>query len=152
MDGAISLRNAFQNSINAISYGDDDFYVNKEKNWQMQRLIKLFSLESGVENILIVDLFGKVIASSDPLLIGTFLHDRNLNEVITAGPASLELSQDRRTLFKETNKELSFFSPFYFKNHKIGAMRITLSLGEMQAVINKSYKLILAYIIFTATS
>ncbi len=30
-------------------------------------------------------------------------------------------------------------------------MRITLSLGEMQAVINKSYKLILAYIIFTAT-
>jgi signal transduction histidine kinase len=151
MDGAISLRNAFQNSINAIAYGDDDFYHNKEKNWQVQRLIKLFSLEKGVENILIVDLFGKVIASSDPLLIGTSLQDRNLKEVINAGPAYSELSQAKRILFKKTNKELSFFSPFYFKNQNIGAMRITLSLGEMQAVINKSYKLILAYIIFTAT-
>jgi len=150
MDGAISLRNAFQNSVNALAYGDDDFYHNKEKNWQMQRLLTLFSLENGVENILIIDLFGKVIASSDPHLIGTSLHDRNLNEVIAAGPASLELSQDRGT-FKQTNKKLSFFSPFYFKNHKVGAMRITLSLGKMQAVINKSYKLILAYIIFTAT-
>jgi hypothetical protein len=151
IDGAISLRNAFQNSINALAYGDDDFYHNKEKNWQMQRLLKLFSLENGVENILIIDLSGKVIASSDPHLIGTALQDRNLNEVISAAPASLELSQDKRTLFKETNKKLSFFSPFYFKNQKAGAMRITLSLREMQAVINKSYKLILAYIVFTAT-
>jgi len=151
IDYAISLRNAFQNSINALAYGDDDFYHNKEKNWQMQRLLKLFSLENGVENILIIDLTGKVIASSDPHLIGTSLQDQNLNEVITAAPASLELSQDKRTLFKETNKKLSFFSPFYFKNQKVGGMRITLSLREIQAVINKSYKLILAYIIFTST-
>ena len=151
IEDAIFLRNAFQNCINALAYGDDDFYHNKEKNWQMQRLLKLFSLESGVENILIIDFTGKVIASSDPHLIGTSFHDQNLNEVITAAPASLALSQDKRILFKETNKKLSLFCPFYFKSQKAGAMKITLSLGEMQAVINKSYKLILAYIIFTAT-
>ena len=149
IDGAIFLRNAFQNSINALAHGDDDFYYNKEKNWQIQRLLKLFSLESGVENILLIDLSGKVIASSDPHLIGMSLHDRNLNEVITAAPAFLELFQGKGTLF--TNKNLLFFSPFYFKNQKAGAMKITLSLGEMQAAIDKSYKLILAYIIFTAT-
>ncbi len=118
IDGAISLRNAFQNSINALAYGDDDFYHNKEKNWQMQRLVKLFSLENGVENIIIIDLTGNVIASSDPHLIGTSLHDQNLNEVITTASASLELSQDKRTLFKETNKKLSLFFSLLFQKSK----------------------------------
>ena len=149
-DWAISLRNAFQNSINTLAYGDDDFYHNQEKNWQVQRLLKLFSLENGVEHIVLIDLFGNVIASSDTHLIGTTFHDPDLHEVIAAASASFDLSQDKRTLFKKTTRKLSFFSPFYFKNKKVGAMRITLSLGEMQAAIDKSYKLIVAYIIFTA--
>ena len=147
---AVSLNNALQNGIETLGFDNDNFFRSMGNNWQVQRLIKLFCLERGVEHIVIVDLKEKVTASSEPHLIGTTIHDNNLSELVSSPPRAIELSQDKQTLFKTTDRKLFLASPFYFKNQKVGAMRITLSLNEVQPVFNRSYKLILAYIIFTS--
>ena len=150
IEGTRSLANALQNSINVLAAGSENLYHDGGDNGNMERLLKIFSLEGDVESIVIVDLKGKVIASSEPAQTGVLLQDPDVNEILAASPVSITLPQTSQIFFKEVNGTLSFGAPFYFKNQKSGAMRITLSLRNIQAALNKSYKLILAYIIFTS--
>ena len=147
---ATSLINFLQHSIDSICYGNDEVFERGESNWQLQRLVRLFSLEKGMENIFVVDRKGRVVASSKPDGIGITFLDDDLKKVIAHPEILTRLPKARRISTQEVTSELSVSGPLYLRGRVVGAIRMTLSLADVQRSVNKSYKLIITYIIFNS--
>ena len=147
---ANTLINFLQHSIDSICYGNDEIFKRGENNWQLQRLVSLFTLEKEVENIFIIDRKGQIIASSKPNQIGSNFQDNDLQEVITNPKILARLPKAKGGSSWQGNDELSVSAPIYLKNKVVGAIRMTLSLKDIQETINKAYKLIIIYIIFNS--
>jgi len=148
---SITLINAFQHSLETLLSENPDLYFSPKNNWKIQRLVKLWSLENRVENILLIDLKGKIIAASNPDLIGNIFLDSALNPISKLPPYRELSSSPTFPLSKPENKTtLSFFSPLYINNQKSGAIKLSLSLNGIQPSLRHAYQLIFGYIILTS--
>ncbi|MCD6353606.1 MAG: HAMP domain-containing protein [Proteobacteria bacterium] len=150
VENSITLINFFQHSIDSIYSGNDQVFQMEKDNWKLQRLVSLFLIEKDVETIFVVDLKGRVIAANVPEQIGTIFHDKDLKQVIDGLNIITRLPNVKSTILhhKITDK-LSLSAPLFIRNRVAGAVRMTLSLKNVQQTINKAYKFIATYIIFT---
>ncbi|MFH0812582.1 MAG: histidine kinase dimerization/phospho-acceptor domain-containing protein, partial [Pseudomonadota bacterium] len=150
VESATTLINFLQYSIDSICYGNDELFYQGENNWQLQRLTKLFTLEQEVKTIFVIDRKGRVIASNNPTQLGTIINDNDLSQVIARPKILTRLPKSSQMLFRETTDELCVSAPLFLKDRVVGAIRMTLSLQEVQRAIRKSYRLVLTYIVFNS--
>lgn len=148
--GAGTLISVLQHSIDSICYGSDQVFLGKETNWQLQRLVRLCSLEEEVGTVLVTDRNGLVLASSEPEQVGTTVRDKDLLQVMHSPALACRNPQTPQVLLHRAGGELLLSAPFCLKDQVVGAIRMSLSLAQVQRAINRSFRLIVSYIIFTS--
>jgi len=103
-----------------------------------------------VGTLLVTDRNGRVIASSEPEQVGTTVRESELAQVMKAPAFTGHSPQTPQVLLHRSGTELFLTAPFCLKNQVVGAIRMSLSLAEVQQSISRSYHLIISYIIFTS--
>jgi two-component system NtrC family sensor kinase len=147
---ATTSMNLLQHSIDSVIYGRDEVFQEGEVNWQLQRLVRLFTLERQLQSIFVVNRTGRVVASSKSDQIGTTYQDSDLNEVISNPQILTRTPKARRIAPRVVTDVLLVSAPLYLKNKVVGAIRMTVSLRDVQRTVNKAYRLIITYIIFSS--
>ena len=145
-----TLISFFQHSVDSLCYGSEDIFHNGTVNWQVQRLVKLFTLERDVEAIFVTDKEGRVIASDHGKTIGTTILDKDLTEVMDTAEVLTRIPESQQSLFRQITDDLSVSAPLFHRNQVVGAIRMNLSLADIQRVFSTSFRLIVFYIVFTS--
>lgn len=147
---ATASMNLLQHSIDSVIYGRDEAFQEGEVNWQLQRLVRLFTLERQLQSIFVVNRTGRVVASSRSDQIGTTYQDSDLSEVISNPQILTRTPKARRIAPQGPTDVLLVSAPLYLKNRVLGAIRMTVSLRDVQRTVNKAYRLIVTYIVFSS--
>lgn len=145
-----ALINFLQHSIDSICSADDEAFQRGEHHWQLQRLVTLFALEKEVATVFIVDSQGRVIAATDSSRIGALARDEDLNQAMKTFEIITRLPSEKPAMFPKANGLLTISAPLYIKHRLVGAVRMTSSLQPIQSAIDRSYKVIVTYILFTS--
>jgi len=146
-----TLISFFQHSVDSICYSDYTVFQNGKENWQLQRLVKLFTMEEEVTSIYVTDRDGHVVASNNPAMIGTTLLDEDLQTVVkTAEMLTRMPNDDNQGLFGAIAEKLIVSAPVFVRNEVVGALRMNLSLTGIEKVFGTSFRIIVFYIVFTS--
>lgn len=145
-----TLISFFQHSVDSICYGSEEVFQNGTVNWQVQRLVKLFTMERDVEALFVTDKAGRVIASDDSNTIGTTIIDKDLKEAMNTSALLTHISESPHSFFRRITDDLTVSAPLFHRNEVIGAIRMRLSLADIQRVFSTSFRIIVFYIVFTS--
>ena len=140
----------FQHSVDSICYGSEEVFQNGTVNWQVERLVKRFTLERDVDAVFVTDRDGRVVASNDSATIGTIIIDKDLKEVMDTAEVLTRISESQQNLFRQITDDLSVSAPLFHRNQVVGAIRMNLSLADIQRVFSTSFRIIVFYIVFTS--